>query len=162
MAIGDVEPIPDSTGLYCAGSEVYKVEKYGTAYLTDAERPALADTDIAADREAVFGMLDEVGIDDLAYILPAHVCLGHTGGTGYLVERYPDATVITHELGTPHLVDPSRLIEGMGATVEDQWRFYDEPLPIKEDRVESLTDGDEIDLGDRTLTVHYTPGHAPY
>ncbi|ELZ88435.1 MULTISPECIES: MBL fold metallo-hydrolase [Haloferax] len=162
MAIGDVEPVPDSTDLYYVDSGMYEVEKYGSVYLVDAERPALVDTGIAADREAVFGMLDEVGVDDLAYILPTHVHLDHAGGAGYLAERYPDATVMTHELGAPHLVDPSRLIEGTKAAVEDQWRFYDEPLPIEEDRVEGLTDGDEIDLGDRTLTVHHAPGHAPH
>lgn len=131
MAIGDVEPVPDSTDLYYVDSGMYEVEKYGSVYLVDAERPALVDTGIAADREAVFGMLDEVGVDDLAYILPTHVHLDHAGGAGYLAERYPDATVMTHELGAPHLVDPSRLIEGTKAAVEDQWRFYDEPLPSR-------------------------------
>jgi len=162
MAIGDVEPVPDSTDIYYVDTGMYEVEKYGSVYLVDAEKPALVDTGIAADREHIFAMLDEVGVDDLAYILPTHVHLDHAGGAGYLAERYPDATVMTQELGAPHLVDPSRLIEGTKAAVEDQWRFYDEPLPIDDERVEGLTDGDEIDLGDRTLTVHHAPGHAPH
>ncbi|WP_416840190.1 MBL fold metallo-hydrolase [Haloferax sp. DFSO52] len=162
MAIGDVEPVPNSTDVYYVDTGMYEVEKYGSVYLIDAERPALIDTGIAADREHVFGMLDEIGVDDLEYILPTHVHLDHAGGAGYLAERYPDATVMTHEIGAPHLVDPTRLVEGTKAAVEEQWRFYDEPLPIDEDRVEPLTDGDEIDLGDRTLTVYHAPGHAPH
>ncbi|WP_411967382.1 MBL fold metallo-hydrolase [Haloferax sp. YSSS75] len=162
MAIGDVEPVPNSTDVYYVDTGMYETEMYGSVFLVDAERPAIIDTGIAADREHVFGMLDEVGVDDLEYILPTHVHLDHAGGAGYLAERYPDATVMTHEIGAPHLVDPSRLVEGTKAAVESQWRFYDEPLPIEEDRVESLTDGDEIDLGDRTLTVYHAPGHAPH
>jgi glyoxylase-like metal-dependent hydrolase (beta-lactamase superfamily II) len=162
MAIGDVEPVPNSTDVYYVDTGMYEVEQYGSVFLIDAERPAIIDTGIAADREQVFGMLDEVDVDDLAYILPTHVHLDHAGGAGYLAERYPDATVMTHEIGAPHLVDPTRLVEGTKAAVEEQWRFYDDPLPIDEDRVESLTDGDEIDLGDRTLTVYHAPGHAPH
>lgn len=162
MAIGDVEPVPNSTDVYYVDTGMYETEMYGSVFLIDAERPAIVDTGIAADREHVFGMLDEVGVDDLEYILPTHVHLDHAGGAGYLAERYLAATVMTHEIGAPHLVDPTRLIEGTKAAVESQWRFYDEPLPIDEDRVASLTDGDEIDLGDRTLTVYHAPGHAPH
>ncbi|MFC7202780.1 MBL fold metallo-hydrolase [Haloferax namakaokahaiae] len=162
MAIGDVERLPGSTDIYYVDTGMYEVEKYGSVYLIDAERPALIDTGIAADREHVFGMLDEVGIDDLAYILPTHIHLDHAGGAGYLAEEFPDATVMVHEIGAPHLVDPTRLVEGTKAAVEDQWRFYDEPIPIDESRIESLTGGEEIDLGDRTLSVHHAPGHAPH
>lgn len=133
MAIGDVEAVPNSTDVYYVDTGMYEVEHYGSVYLIDAEKPALIDTGIAADREHVFGMLDELGVDDLAYILPTHVHLDHAGGAGYLAERYPDATLMTHEIGAPHLVDPSRLVAGTKAAVEDQWRFYDEPLPIDED-----------------------------
>jgi glyoxylase-like metal-dependent hydrolase (beta-lactamase superfamily II) len=69
---------------------------------------------------------------------------------------------MTHEVGVPHLVDPSRLVEGTKAAVGDQWEFYVEPEPVPEDRIEPLEDGDEIALGDRTLTTVYAPGHAPH
>jgi glyoxylase-like metal-dependent hydrolase (beta-lactamase superfamily II) len=40
--------------------------------------------------------------------------------------------------------------------------FYAEPEPVPEDRIREVTDGDAIDLGDRELRVHHTPGHAPH
>jgi len=46
--------------------------------------------------------------------------------------------------------------------VGDQWAFYADPVPIPEARVDSLVGGDEIDLGDRSLSVHHAPGHAPH
>ena len=34
--------------------------------------------------------------------------------------------------------------------------------PVEQDRIRSVTEGDVIDLGDRTLDVMYTPGHASH
>ncbi|MFB6130814.1 MAG: MBL fold metallo-hydrolase, partial [Salinigranum sp.] len=109
-----------------------------------------------------FDAIEEYLGGELDYVLPTHVHLDHAGGAGYLAERYPEATVLTHEIGVPHLVDPEGLIEGTKAAVGDQWEFYVDPRPVPEDRIEGLTDGDEVDLGDRTLTVHHAPGHATH
>ena len=162
MAIGDVTPVPGGTDLYYLDTGMYDTEGYGAVYLLDAERPAVVDTGIGADRERVFDAVDEHLGGELDYILPTHVHLDHAGGAGFLAERYSGATVLTHEIGVPHLVDPERLIAGTKAAVGDQWEFYAEPEPVPEDRIEGVAEGDEIDLGDRTLSVHHVPGHAPH
>jgi glyoxylase-like metal-dependent hydrolase (beta-lactamase superfamily II) len=161
MAIGDWFEVPHSTDLYYVDIGAYGIPEYGTVYVIDAEQPAVVDTGLARNREYVYDLLDHLDIEP-AYLLPTHVHLDHAGGTGHLAERYPDAQVLTHERGVEHLVDPSRLVAGTKAAVEDQWKYYDEPLPVPEDRIDGLTDGDEIDLGDRTLTTHHAPGHAPH
>jgi len=162
MAIGDVEPVPGCTDVYCLATGMYDVAEYGSVYLIDAERPAIVDTGIGADRQRVFDAVDEYLDGRLAVVLPTHVHLDHAGGAGYLVDRYKDAHVHAHEIGVPHLIDPGRLVEGTKAAVDDQWRFYDEPLPVPEARISPLVDGDVVDLGDRTLSVHRAPGHAPH
>ena len=164
MAIGDVTPVDGAADLHYLDTGMYDVEKYGSVYLYDTPRPAVVDTGIGTDHELVFDALSEVGIgrEDLELILPTHVHLDHAGGAGFLAEAYPNATVKVHEIGAPHLADPSALVRGTQAAVEDQWQFYVDPKPVPEDRVESLTDGDEVDLGDRTLAVHHAPGHAPH
>ncbi len=161
MAIGDWFEVPDSTDLYYVDVGAYGIPEYGTVYVVDAERPAVVDTGLGRNREYVFDLLDELEADP-EYVVATHVHLDHAGGAGYLAERYPEATVVTPERGVEHLVDPSRLVSGTKAAVEDQWKYYDEPLPVPEARVEGLTDGDLLDLGDRTLTVHHAPGHAPH
>jgi hypothetical protein len=35
-----------------------------------------------------------------------------------------------------------------------------EPVPVPEDRVRELADGDTVDLGDHALEIHDAPGHA--
>jgi glyoxylase-like metal-dependent hydrolase (beta-lactamase superfamily II) len=164
MSIGDVNPVPDATDVYCVDTGMYEVPSYGSVYVLDAERPAVVDTGIGTHYDRVLDALDEVGIDreDLAYILPTHVHLDHAGGAGFLAEACPNATVMTHELGVDHLIDPTRLIEGTKAAVGDQWDLYADPEPVPEDRIEGLADGDEIDLGDRVFEVVHAPGHAPH
>jgi glyoxylase-like metal-dependent hydrolase (beta-lactamase superfamily II) len=161
MAIGDWFEVPNSTDLYYVDVGAYGVPEYGTVYVIDAAEPAVVDTGFGRNREYIYDLLDHLDIEP-SYIVPTHVHLDHAGGTGYLAERYPDADVRAPENGVKHLVDPSRLVAGTKAAVEDQWKYYAEPVPVPEDRIEGLVDGDVIDLGDRALTVHDAPGHAPH
>jgi glyoxylase-like metal-dependent hydrolase (beta-lactamase superfamily II) len=161
MAIGDWFEVPDCTDLYYVDVGAYGIPRYGTVYVVDAERPAVVDTGLGRNRQYVYDLLDHLGTEP-DYVVPTHAHLDHAGGAGYLAERYPKATVLTPERAVEHLVDPSRLVAGTKAAVEDQWKYYDEPIPVPEPRIRGLTDGDEIDLGDRSLHVHHAPGHAPH
>ncbi|RDI72129.1 MBL fold metallo-hydrolase [Halopelagius longus] len=164
MAIGDVEAVSGHDDVYYIDTGMYDTEAYGSVYIVDAERPTLVDSGIGTNHERILEALESVGLspEDVELILPTHIHLDHAGGAGYLAEACPNATVMTHEIGVPHLVDPERLVEGTKAAVGDQWQFYVDPKPVPEDRTEPLTDGDEISLGDRTLEVVHAPGHAPH
>jgi len=161
MTIGDAHPVTGTANVYYVDTGMYDVESYGSVYIIDAERPAIIDTGTGGDYDAVSGALDELDID-LELVVPTHVHLDHAGGAGRLLEDHPDAEVRIHERGVRHLVDPERLVAGTKSAVGDQWQYYDEPVPVPEDRIEGIADGDEIDLGDRTLTAHEAPGHAPH
>lgn len=166
MAIGELTAVTANgcSDLYCLDTGMYDVEAYGAAYVLDAERPAVVETGIGTHHDRILDALDELDIDreDVAVIAPTHVHLDHAGGAGFLAEACPNAEVAVHELGAPHLADPSRLVEGTKRAVGDQWRFYVEPEPVPEDRLRALSDGDTIDLGDHELAVHDAPGHAPH
>ena len=162
MTPGELRPVAGCPDLYYVDTGMYDVTGYGAVYLFDTDRPAVVDTGIGTNRERVFNALDELGIDDLASILLTHVHLDHAGGAGFLAERFPDAEVRVHERGERHLVDPTRLVEGTKSAVGSAWRHYVEPKPVPTDRLSTLADGDRIDLGDRTLTTHAAPGHAPH
>jgi glyoxylase-like metal-dependent hydrolase (beta-lactamase superfamily II) len=162
MAVGDVEAVPGCTDLSYVDTGMYGTAGYGSVYLVDADRTAVVDTGIGADRDLVFEAVDDRLDGHLDYALVTHVHLDHAGGAGFLAERHPEATVLTHERGVRHLVDPSRLVAGTKAAVGDQWEFYADPEPVPEDRVEALSDGDTVDLGDRRLDVAEAPGHAPH
>lgn len=166
MSLGEVEEATAgrTSDLYYVDTEVYDVAEYGAIYILDAERPALIDTGMGTRYEVLLDAMADVGIDpaDLAVIAPTHVHLDHAGGVGYLVEECPNAEVVVHEIGAPHLVDPDRLWEGTKAAVGDQIQYYAEPKSVPEERITEITDGDTVDLGDHALEVHHVPGHASH
>ncbi|WP_044957515.1 MBL fold metallo-hydrolase [Halarchaeum acidiphilum] len=164
MSPGDVATVESCTDVHYVDTGMYDTPGYGAVYVLDAERPAVLDTGIGTHHERVLDALDRVGIAraDLDAIVCSHVHLDHAGGAGHLAEACPNADVYVHEIGAPHLVDPSDLVAGTKRAVGDQWRYYVDPEPVPEGRVVELADGDEIDLGDRTLTAHHAPGHAPH
>lgn len=90
-------------------------------------------------------------------ILLTHIHFDHAGATGRLLERWPDAEVWVHEVGAPHMIDPSRLVGSARRLYgEDFDRLWGAVVPIPEERVRVVTGGEEID----GWRVEYTPGHA--
>ncbi len=164
MAIGDVHAVDDAEAVSYVDTGMYDTAEYGSVYIVDAERPAIVDSGIGANYRRILDALATMDVDpaELEYVLLTHVHLDHAGGAGHLLEECPEATVLCHEIGVPHLVDPGRLIAGTKAAVEDQWQYYAEPRPIPESRIDELADGDAVDLGDRSLEVVHAPGHAPH
>ena len=166
MTRGDLREVTtgDCSDLYYLDTGMYDTDGYGAVYVYDAARPAIVDTGIGTHHDLILDALDELSIarEDVAVILPTHVHLDHAGGAGFLAAACPNAEVMVHEIGAPHLVDPSRLVEGTKAAVGDQWEFYVDPKPVPEDRVIELNAGDTIDLGDHRLDVYHAPGHAPH
>ncbi|MEF8842941.1 MAG: MBL fold metallo-hydrolase [Haloarculaceae archaeon] len=153
-----------TTDLHYVETGMFDIEGYSSVYVLDAEEPALVETGIGTGWEAIVGAMEAVGVapEELSYIAPTHVHLDHAGGAGYLAEVCPNAEVVIHEIGAPHLVDPGRLWEGTKRAVGDQIRHYAEPEPVPEERIRTVTDSDVVDLGNHELAVHHTPGHAPH
>lgn len=135
-------------------------------YLLSSAEPCLVEAGPGADVEAVTDALGSLGVGrgDLAHIVVTHVHVDHAGGVGDLLDRFPRATVWVHELGAPHLVDPSRLIASTARTygVDRMRRFYGTTRPCDAARIRSVADGDRIAIGDRALDVLHTPGHASH
>jgi glyoxylase-like metal-dependent hydrolase (beta-lactamase superfamily II) len=140
--------------------------EFNAVYLIRASEPALVEAGPGADLPVVLEALETLGLgaNDLAHLVLTHIHLDHAGGAGALAQRFPRATVWVHSVGAPHLADPTRLVASTARTYgEGRMRaLYGETLPVPEDRIEALDDGDVIKLGDRRLEVLYTPGHASH
>lgn len=136
------------------------------AFLIKGPKVTLVDCGYATSYQTVLDGLGEVGVppSDVRYLIPTHVHLDHAGATGRLLKGMPNAEVITHERGAPHLVDPSRLIESstrvFGKAIVE---LYGLPEPIPAERVTSVGKEMHLDLGGgMSATLIHAPGHAPH
>ncbi len=111
-------------------------------------------------------VLREVGVspENVDYAIVTHVHLDHAGGSSALMEACPNAQMLCHPRGHRHLVDPSRLIVGTEQVYgkERFERLYGKIGGVAEDRVRSVTDGEEINWNGRMLRFLHTPGHASH
>jgi len=124
---------------------------------------ALVDVGAAATLGALLAGVCAAGFDpeDITHLLLTHVHLDHAGAAGALVRKLPHARVYVHRIGAPHLIDPSRLMRSATRIYGDKMeRLWGTMEPVPEDRIEVVDDGNEIQIGARTLQVLYTPGHA--
>jgi glyoxylase-like metal-dependent hydrolase (beta-lactamase superfamily II) len=135
-------------------------------YVIAGDEPCLIESGPAADGPTIEAALEALGIGpaDLAHVIVTHIHVDHAGGAGALLETYPRATVWVHERGARHLVDPTRLVASTARTYgEDRMRrLYGDVRPIDPDRIRPVSDGDRIVMGERTLHVVHTPGHASH
>ena len=96
---------------------------------------------------------------DVTDVLLTHIHLDHAGAAGWLAER--GVTVHAHHVGTPHLLSPEKLLASAARIYgDDMDRLWGDFLPVPDDRLVALHDGDRIEIGDLRFDVVETPGHA--
>lgn len=107
--------------------------------------------------------LEEHGVsnEDVRQVFVTHIHLDHAGASGHLSELLPNATFYVHEVGYPHLADPSKLVKSAsriyGERMEELWG---EARPVPEDSIVILKDKSETETAGGVLVAHDTPGHA--
>ena len=96
-------------------------------------------------------------------VLATHIHLDHFGAVGAIVRENPMVHVYVHERGTPHLVDPSRLVASARRLYgEEMDRLWGEVAPVPASNVRSLRGGERLFVAGREVLVEYTPGHASH
>jgi glyoxylase-like metal-dependent hydrolase (beta-lactamase superfamily II) len=141
-------------------------ERMTAGFLVAGPNPALVETGSQSSVPAVQAALAKAGLgpNDLRWIIVTHIHLDHAGGVGDMAQAFPGATVIVHENGARHLLDPSRLISSAarvyGPMLDD---LYGRMLPVPQEQLVAAADGYQVDIGDgRHLTMVDSPGHAKH
>lgn len=104
----------------------------------------------------------KVAPEDIDTVAITHIHLDHGGGIGTLLKHLPNAKVLVHPRGIPHIVDPEKLWSSSQSVLGFVSDVFGKPEPISQDRVISMTEG-TIDIGDGgELAIFETLGHASH
>jgi len=134
------------------------------AYLLPQEDGwSLIETGPSTCRKPLLWGIDRAGVArrDILRVFVTHIHLDHAGGMGALADALPRATFYAHELGVPHLADPTRLV----ASARRTWGSASDPLwgpilPVPAARLRPLRGGETFPLRGGELSILATPGHA--
>jgi glyoxylase-like metal-dependent hydrolase (beta-lactamase superfamily II) len=153
------------------GKKLYQVEldtgcvkQLICSYIICGEKPFLVESGPTNSVPKLLDALGELKIrpEDVEYVAVTHIHLDHGGGTGTLLKSLPNARVIVHPRGAPHLIDPERLWPSSQAVLGFVSEVFGKPEPVPKNRVIPLSEG-TFDLGDGgKLTVLETVGHASH
>lgn len=143
----------------------FQREDFDAAYLVvENGRAAFIDCGTGLAVPAMLAALTRAGLspDVVDWLILTHVHLDHAGGAGLLMQQLPDARLLVHPRGAPHMVDPARLIAGATEVYGEAEiaRSYGPVLPVAAERVVIAEDGHRVDLAGRSLLCLHTPGHA--
>ncbi|MFN3594781.1 MAG: MBL fold metallo-hydrolase [Thiobacillaceae bacterium] len=151
-------------GIYAIDAGYLRPGLAAVHLIVEDGRVAVVDTGTRHSLPALLRALQHLGLGVAAvdYVLLTHVHLDHAGGAGALMGLCPNARLVVHPRGAPHMIDPARLVAGSIA-VYGEARFrelYGEIVPVAAERVVHAPDGFELDLAGRRLVFLDTPGHA--
>jgi len=114
-------PLPDGTS-------------YNAYLVTGSEATVLIDTADPTMAEVLMAQLETV--DRIDYVVANHAEQDHSGTIPLVLERYPEAKLVTTPKGRDMLIDL---------------------LMVPGDRIITVEDGETLSLGDRTLRFVHTP-----
>lgn len=96
---------------------------------------------------------------DIENVLVTHMHLDHAGAAGWWARQ--GAKIYVHEVGAPHLIDPSKLWSSASRIYGDQMdTLWGEIVPAPAEQVVAIEDEQVIEVGGLAFTALDTPGHA--
>ncbi|MGD2095770.1 MAG: FprA family A-type flavoprotein [Phycisphaerales bacterium] len=116
-------PLPDGTS-------------YNSYLICGSEKTALLDTVDPSKTEVLFSHLAELNIDKIDYVISHHAEQDHSGSLPDVLQKYPDAKVVTNSKCKGMLIDL---------------------LGIENEKFIEVEDGQTLSLGDKTLQFIYIP-----
>ena len=98
---------------------------------------------------------------DVTHVLLTHIHLDHAGSAGWWGRQ--GAQIIVHPVGAPHMLNPEKLLASAARIYGDKMEMlWGEFLPVPEDRLRIVNDGEEIAIGNLRFLPINTPGHAEH
>lgn len=151
----DIRQISDDLFLISLFPPIPGFSSFVSAWLYTGDPCFLVDIGPSATTPQLIHALKHLKVAELDTILLTHIHIDHAGGAGDLIQAFPDARIVVHPDGIPHLIDPSRLWKGSLAVLGEIARAYQPIRPVPADRL----------IDTRSFSAHgiipiHTPGHS--
>jgi glyoxylase-like metal-dependent hydrolase (beta-lactamase superfamily II) len=147
-------------------TNMFGFDKFQSSFLIIAEEVTLIDCGVPTSFEILRDAIKKHGItlQDISHIFVTH-CEhpDHSGNAGAILLENRKAKVHIHPIGLEYLTHPEIEADKRSALLPPEMaeRFGD-MVPVPEDRITLLKDGERIDLGGgHVLRAIFTPGHQP-
>ncbi len=140
-------------------------ENFIAAYVLREDKVAVVETGPTSSIPNLLAGLEETGIQNEAvnYVMVSHIHIDHAGGAGTLLQNLPNAKLLVHKRGAPHMVNPEKLWVHSREVLREIVDLYGPIQPVPENRVIISEDRMVIDLGEHVkLQVIETLGHASH
>jgi glyoxylase-like metal-dependent hydrolase (beta-lactamase superfamily II) len=151
--------------IYLLDVQTAGIQNFIASYILKGKQVAIVETGPTSSvHNLVSGLKDlNVKLEDVAYVAVSHIHLDHGGGVGSLLKYLPEAKVVVHQRGAPHLADPEKLWRQSREVLGRIAEMYGEPEPVPAERIIAATDGMTFDVGNGVkLRVVETLGHASH
>lgn len=142
------------------------VENFIASYvLRGTKATAIIETGPTCSIPNLLTGLEEIGVKnkDIDYVMVSHIHIDHGGGAGTLMQHLPNAKLVVHPRGAPHIINPEKLWEQSKMVLGEVAIAYEKIEPVPENRVTTPSDGTIFDLGGSVqIKVIETLGHASH
>ena len=140
-------------------------ENFIASYVLKGKNVAIIETGPASSVPNLLAGLSklDVKLEDVAYVAVSHIHLDHAGGAGTLLKSLPNAKVIVHQRGAPHLANPEKLWQQSKLVLGKITELYGQPEPVPPERIIAAENDMTFSLGENVnLRVVETLGHASH
>jgi glyoxylase-like metal-dependent hydrolase (beta-lactamase superfamily II) len=100
-----------------------------------------------------------ISAGDITDVFLTHIHLDHAGASGWLARQ--GARIHLHPNGAPHMLNPEKLIASATRIYGEQMGpLWGEFLPVPEERLSILQDGQVVQINELSVRAIEVPGHA--
>lgn len=136
-----------------------------SSYVLKADKVAVIESGPLISAGNLLTGLEEIGVknEEVDYLMVSHIHVDHAGASGMLLDHLPNAKLLVHPVGAPHLVNPEKLWIQTKQVLGKVAMMYGGFQPVPKERIMAAADKMVVDLGEGiSLEVLDTPGHASH